>query len=56
MKSIIDNEALVIQFRELETDFICKSKLPFVLTLLFMLNLLKKYLVIEIDNFIKTIF
>lgn len=53
MREVIFSQALVLKFRQNEKDFTRNRKQPFVATLLFMLNLLRRSLVIEIDGFVR---
>lgn len=52
MREVILSRDLVLEFKKNKQDFTRNRKQPFVATLLFMLNLLRRSLVIEIDGFI----
>lgn len=53
MREIIFSDEIISDYRMNKTDFTRKRKQPFGSVLLFMVNLLKKSLVIEIDNFMQ---
>lgn len=52
LRETILSRELVLEFKKNEQDFTRNRKQPFVATLLFMLNLLRRSLVIEIDGFV----
>jgi hypothetical protein len=52
LRETILSKELVLEFKKNEQDFTRNRKQPFVATLLFMLNLLRRSLVIEIDGFV----
>lgn len=52
LRDQIFNPDLALTFRMKERDFTRKRKQPFVYTLILMLNMLRKSLAIEIDNFV----
>lgn len=52
LRELIFSDALMLKFRMKEQDFTRNRKQPFVATLLLMLNMLRKTLAIEIDNFL----
>jgi hypothetical protein len=53
LREAIFSRELVLKFKKSEADFTRNRKQPFVATLLFMLNLLRRSLVIEIDGFVR---
>lgn len=53
LKEVIFSKEIILEYRKSETDFTRKRKQPFGQMLLFMFNLVKKSLVIEIDNFVE---
>ena len=53
LKKEIFSGNIILKYRNNKTDFIRNRKQPFDQMLLFMLNLVKKSLVIEIDNFVR---
>ncbi len=53
LKEVIFSKEIILKYRNNETDFTRKRKQPFGQMLLFMFNLVKKSLVIEIDNFVE---
>lgn len=53
MREIIFGEQIISDYRMNEIDFTRKRKQPFGSVLLFMFNLLRKSLVVEIDNFMQ---
>lgn len=53
LKETIFSKEIILKYRNNKTDFTRKRKQPFGQMLLFMFNLVKKTLVIEIDNFVK---
>lgn len=52
LRDAIFSKEIITDYRVSEQDFTRKRKQPFCLILLFMLNLLRKSMVIEIDNFL----
>lgn len=52
LKEVIFSKEIILKYRNNETDFTRKRKQPFGQMLLFMFNLVKKSLVIEIDDFV----
>ena len=53
LRDEIFSDKIILDYKMNETDFTRKRKQPFGSVLLFMFNLLRKSLVIEIDNFIQ---
>lgn len=53
LKEVIFSKEIILQYRNNKTDFTRNRKQPFGQMLLFMFNLVKKSLVIEIDNFVQ---
>jgi very-short-patch-repair endonuclease len=52
LKETIFSKEIILKYRNNKTDFTRNRKQPFGQMLLFMFNLVKKSLVIEIDNFV----
>lgn len=52
LKKIIFSDEIILKYKMNKVDFTRKRKQPFGCVLLFMLNLLRKSLVIEVDNYI----
>lgn len=53
LKEVIFSKEIILKYRNNKTDFTRNRKQPFGQMLLFMFNLVKKSLVIEIDNFVQ---
>lgn len=53
LREVIFSKEIILDYRMKEQDFTRNRKQPFGRVLLFMLNLLKKSMVIEIDNFLQ---
>ena len=53
LRNLIFSQALAEEFKMKEQDFTRNRKQPFVATLLFMLNSLRKSFAIEIDGFVR---
>lgn len=53
LRDEVFSDKIIVDYKMNETDFTRKRKQPFGSVLLFMLNLLRKSMVIEIDNFVQ---
>ena len=53
LREVVFSDQIILEYRMNKTDFSRKRKQPFSGMLLFMVNFLKKSLVIEIDNFVQ---
>ena len=53
LREIIFSDTIILDYRMSDIDFTRKRKQPFGVVLLFMFNLLRKSLIVEIDNFMQ---
>ena len=56
LRETIISEEIILKYKNNPIDFTRNRKQPFGQMLVFMLNLVKKSLVIEIDNFVQFLF